>query len=431
MSLLDVFITALVALRSNFLRTLLTMLGIIIGIASVIALTAAGEGAQQGVADRIRGLGSNLMFVRPYSAQPAGGLASVLPGAGASLFYEDANAIAAANIPGIDSIASQTVVGLSGDFIQAKVIYRSQNIKTTLVGTEPSYQQVRDFYVASGRFLSEDDVSKKGLVVVLGAGIAQDIFGDKDPIGETVGIFAGPSAQFGVRFSFTVVGVMEKKGASAQGNQDDQVFVPLPSFQARVAFIRNARGYTNVQQINIKVADQKAEASVKLAIADVLRKQHNVINEDDFQIQSQSDVLSTATSVDRTLQVLLVSIAIIALVVGGIGIMNIMLVSVSERTREIGIRKAVGAKRLDILMQFVIEALVVTTIGGAIGVLAGVGAIEFAKYFEIGGSDTKYLITPFWVGMGLSMSAVTGLVFGVYPAWRASRLDPIEALRRE
>ena len=431
MSLLDVFITALVALRSNFLRTLLTMLGIIIGIASVIALTAAGEGAQQGVAYRIRGLGSNLMFVRPYSAQPAGGLASVLPGAGPSLFYEDANAIAAANIPGIDSIASQTVVGLSGDFIQAKVIYRSQNIKTTLVGTEPSYQQVRDFYVASGRFLSEDDVSKKGLVVVLGAGIAQDIFGDKDPIGETVGIFAGPSAQFGVRFSFTVVGVMEKKGASAQGNQDDQVFVPLPSFQARVAFIRNARGYTNVQQINIKVADQKAEASVKLAIADVLRKQHNVINEDDFQIQSQSDVLSTATSVDRTLQVLLVSIAIIALVVGGIGIMNIMLVSVSERTREIGIRKAVGAKRLDILMQFVIEALVVTTIGGAIGVLAGVGAIEFAKYFEIGGSDTKYLITPFWVGMGLSMSAVTGLVFGVYPAWRASRLDPIEALRRE
>jgi putative ABC transport system permease protein len=209
------------------------------------------------------------------------------------------------------------------------------------------------------------------------------------------------------------------------------VFVPLPSFQARVALLRNARGYTNVQQINVKLADKSAEEPVKLAIADVLRKQHNIINEDDFQIQSQSDVLSTATSVDRTLQVLLVSIAIIALVVGGIGIMNIMLVSVSERTREIGIRKAVGAKRFDILMQFVIEALVVTTIGGAIGVLAGVGAIEFAKYFEIGGSDTKYLITPTWVGLGLGMSAVTGLVFGVYPAWRASRLDPIEALRRE
>lgn len=431
MSLLDIFITALIALRSNFLRTMLTMLGIIIGIASVISLTAAGEGAQQGVADRIRGLGSNLMFVRPYSAQPAGGLASVLPGAGPALFYEDANAIAEANIPGIDSMASQNVVGLSGDFIQAKVIYRSQSVTTTLVGTEPSYQQVRDFYVDNGRFLSEDDVDKKGLVVVLGAAIARDVFGDKDPVGESIVIFAGPSAQFGVRFSFTVIGVMEERGASAQGNQDDQVFVPLPSFQARVALLRNARGYTNVQQINVKLADKSAEEPVKLAIADVLRKQHNIINEDDFQIQSQSDVLSTATSVDRTLQVLLVSIAIIALVVGGIGIMNIMLVSVSERTREIGIRKAVGAKRFDILMQFVIEALVVTTIGGAIGVLAGVGAIEFAKYFEIGGSDTKYLITPFWVGMGLSMSAVTGLVFGVYPAWRASRLDPIEALRRE
>ncbi len=431
MSLIDVFLTALVALRSNFLRTLLTMLGIIIGIASVIALTAAGEGAQQGVANRIRGLGSNLMFVRPYTAQPAGGLASILPGGGPSLFYEDANAIAAAKIPGIDSMASQTVVGMSGDFIQAKLIYRSQSVTTTLVGTEPSYQNVRDFYVANGRFVSDDDVNKKALVCVLGAGIAREIFGDKDPIGEAVGIFAGPSAQFGVRFSFTVIGVMEEKGASAQGNQDNQVFVPLPSFQARVAFIRNARGYTNVAQINIKLADQKAEDSVKLAIADILRKQHNIINEDDFQIQSQSDVLSTATSVDRTLQVLLVSIAIIALVVGGIGIMNIMLVSVSERTREIGIRKAVGAKRLDILMQFVIEALVVTTIGGALGVLAGVGAIQFARYFEIGGTDTKYLVTPFWVGMGLAMSAVTGLVFGVYPAWRASRLDPIEALRRE
>ena len=307
----------------------------------------------------------------------------------------------------------------------------SQSVKTTLVGTEPSYQQVRDFYVANGRFLSEDDVSKKGLVVVLGAGIAQDIFGDKDPIGESVGIFAGPSAQFGVRFSFTVIGVMEKKGATAQGNQDDQVFVPLPSFQARVAFIRNARGFTNVQQINVKLANKDAEAPVKLAIADVLRKQHNVINEDDFQIQSQSDVLSTATSVDRTLQVLLFSIAAIALVVGGIGIMNIMLVSVSERTREIGIRKAVGAKRLDILMQFVIEALVVTMLGGALGVLAGVGAIQTARYLEIGGSDTKYLITPLWVGVSLAMSAGIGLFFGVYPAWRASRLDPIEALRRE
>jgi putative ABC transport system permease protein len=299
------------------------------------------------------------------------------------------------------------------------------------VGAEPSYQYVRDFYVANGRFISQDDHDKKALVVVLGAQVAEDLFGDADPVGNTIRIFAGVSRQFGVTFSFTVIGVMERKGVTPTGNPDNQIFVPLTSFQARVPLIRNARGLTNVTQISIKLTSGSKEQEVKTAVADVLRRQHNIVNDDDFKVQSQSDVLSTATSVDRTLQVLLVSIAIISLVVGGIGIMNIMLVSVSERTREIGIRKAVGAKRLDILMQFVIEALVVTTIGGALGVLAGVGAIYIARTFEIGGPDTKYLVTPFWVGMGLSMSAATGLVFGVYPAWRASRLDPIEALRRE
>jgi putative ABC transport system permease protein len=430
LSLIDVLITSLVALRSNILRTLLTMLGIIIGIASVITLTAAGEGAQQGVADRIQALGSNLMFIRPYSATQAGGIAG-LPGSGPSLFYEDEKAIESANLPGVDSTASQGVAGGAGSIIQVQAIYRNQNTTTTLVGTEPSYQQVRDFYVAKGRFLTEDDVNKKALFVVLGASVADELFGDKDPIGENIRLFAGVNARLGVGFNFTVIGVMERKGASSSGNQDDLVFVPLPAFQARVPFLRNPRGFTNVSQINVKLTDGSLETETKLAIADILRKQHNILKEDDFQIQSQSDVLSTATSVENTLRVLLVSIAMISLVVGGIGIMNIMLVSVSERTREIGIRKAVGAKRRDILTQFIIEALVVTTIGGALGVLVGIGAIEIAKQFTIGGEDTKYLVTPKWIMAGLVMSAVTGLVFGVYPAWRAARLDPIEALRRE
>ncbi len=430
MSLIDVFVTALVALRSNFLRTLLTMLGIIIGIASVIALTAAGEGAQQGVSERIKGLGSNLMFINPYSPTAPGGLAAVL-GTGPGLFYEDETAIRNADIPGVDATAAQGVTGGAGSIIQVQAIYRSLNVSTVLVGSEPSYQYVRDFYVENGRFLSEDDVDKKALVVVLGSQVAGDLFGSEDPVGKTIRIFAGVSARFGVGFNFTVIGVMEHKGVTPTGNPDDQIFVPLPAFQARVPLIRNPRGFTNVTQISVKVADGAKEQETKAGIADVLRKTHNIINDDDFKIQSQSDVLSTATSVDRTLRVLLVSIALISLVVGGIGIMNIMLVSVSERTREIGIRKAVGAKRLDILMQFIIEALVVTTIGGALGVLAGVGAIQIAQALEIGGDDTKYLITPLWVGLGLAMSAVTGLVFGVYPAWRASRLDPIEALRRE
>ncbi len=426
MSLIDVVLTSLAALRSNILRTLLTMLGIIIGISAVITLTAAGEGAQQGVTDRIRGLGSNLMFVRPGTVTNGAG---PLPGTGPSLFLEDANAINDANLPYLDGVAAQGTVGGAGSPFPAQVIFRGQNVSTTLVGTEPTYQFVRDFYVDQGRFLTDDDITKKALTVVLGANVKDKLFGSKDPIGESVRISVGPG-RFGVGFNFTVVGVMEAKGASATTNQDDLVFVPLPSFQARVPFIRNPRGLTNVSQINIKLKDKSKEAQAKIEIAAILRQRHGV-NEDDFTIQSQSDVLSTATSVEKTLQYLLVSIALISLIVGGIGIMNIMLVSVSERTREIGIRKAVGAKRTDILMQFMIEALVVTTIGGVIGVLGGLGAIWAARQFAIGGSDTKYVVTPLWVGLGIAMSAATGLVFGVYPAWRAARLDPIEALRRE
>ena len=431
MNLTDVIVTSLVALRSNFMRTVLSMLGVIISIAAVITLTAAGSGAQQGVASRIKGLGSNLLFVNPYSATPPGGIAAVLGSGGGTLYYEDEQAIRSANIPGIDETAAQTTTGGAGSLLQVQAISHGVKSSTLLVGAEPSYQYVRDFYVASGRFISQDDLDKKSLSVVLGAEVADNLFGGTNPIGNTIRVFAGVSRQFGVTFSFTVVGVMERKGVTPTGDPDNQIFVPLTTYQTRVPLIRNPRGYTNVTQISIKLTNGSKEQSVKAAVTDVLRRQHSIVNDDDFKVQSQSDVLSTATSVDRTLQVLLVSIAIIALVVGGIGIMNIMLVSVSERTREIGIRKAVGAKRLDVLTQFVVETLVITTIGGGLGVLAGVGAIEVARTFTVGGSDTKYLITPFWIAVGLAISAATGLVFGVYPAWRASRLDPIEALRRE
>ena len=427
MSLLDVVLSAFAALRSHLFRTFLTMLGIIIGVSAVIVFTAASEGAQQGVGERIRALGSNLMFVRPGTPDQQG--APALPGQGPSLFHEDALAIGAQEFECIDGIASQTAVGGSGSLLQARVIYRGQSVNTVLVGTEPAYQPVRDFYVAEGRFISEDDITKKSLVAVLGSQLAKDIFGDEDPLGESVRIFAGVG-QFGVGFNFTVVGVMEPKGASATGNEDDFIFVPLPSFQARVAFIRNPRGFTNVGQINLKLTDRSQAAECKENIAEVLRAQHSV-EDDDFTIQTQSEILDTATEVERSLQVLVLSIALISLVVGGLMVMAIMLVAVTERTREIGIRKAIGAKRSNILLQFLTEALLVTIMGGIIGVLIGYGATWVAETFDIGGSDNHYTVTPRWVLFGLAVSAVTGIVAGVYPAWRASRLDPIEALRHE
>jgi putative ABC transport system permease protein len=431
MSIVDVFLTALTAMRTNFLRTLLTMLGIIIGIAAVITGTAAGEGAQQGVTERISGLGSNLMFIRPYSPDSGG---VNIPGLGPSLFWEDAQEISAAELPSIEAIAAQGTVGAPGDLIQAQAIYRGQNISTLMVGTEPSYQQVRNFYVADGRFISQDDLDKKALVVVIGTAVRDKLFGDKDPMGEQIRIFAGVSSRFGIGFNFTIIGVMEQRGGTSGADEDNQILVPLPSFQARLPQgFRNARGYTNINQINVRIADGANEEAAKLDIASVLRTSRNIQPgaEDDFQIQSQKDILSTATAVEESFQILIASIALIALIVGGIGIMNIMLVSVTERTREIGIRKAVGARQFDILLQFLLEALIVTIIGGALGVLAAYGATMIAERFDIGGSDTNYAITAQWVMLGLAVSAVTGIIAGVYPAWRASRLDPIEALRHE
>ena len=425
MTLADVFLTALSAMTSNVLRTLLTMLGIIIGIGAVITLTAASEGAQQGVGERIRGLGSNLMFIRPGAVEQGG---IQLPGSGPGLFLEDARAIEAAQFPYIEGVASQATAGEPDPILLTQAIYLGQNTSTSLLGTEPSYQFVRDFYVESGRFISEDDITKKALVTVLGADVREELFGSDDPIGKNVRIVIGP-ANFNVGFNFTVIGVMETKGASAATNQDDVVIVPLPSFQARVPFIRDPRGRTNVNQINIKLTDRSKSEEAKDDISALLRQRHSV-SENDFRIQTQTDLLDTATEVERSLQVLVVSIALISLIVGGIGIMNIMLVSVTERTREIGIRKAVGAKRIDILWQFLIESFLVTMLGGTLGVIAGIGATEIAQRFAIGGDNT-YVVTPLWVLVSLVVAGVTGLIAGVYPAWRASRLDPIEALRHE
>jgi putative ABC transport system permease protein len=233
-----------------------------------------------------------------------------------------------------------------------------------------------------------------------------------------------------VSFNFRVIGVMEEKGASSTANEDDQAFVPLPTMQARIPFLRNPQGLSNVMQITVKLKDRRYMNQAKEEIAALLRQRHNVA-EDDFTITTQSDLLSTVNEVNRTLTILLGSIAGISLLVGGIGIMNIMLVSVTERTREIGIRKAVGARRRDILMQFLAEALTVTMAGGGLGVAIGAGAAALGDGVRIAGREVNTEVTPFSIIIAVGVSAAIGVFFGMYPAYRAARLDPIEALRHE
>jgi putative ABC transport system permease protein len=414
---------ALAALGGNKLRSVLTMLGIVIGVSAVITLMAAGQGAQTGITERIRGLGSNLLFIRPAPVESGGGpegVAESLTGRALTLVASDAYAIDdPERFPYIEAVAAQI------DF-EAQLIFGGSNIRPSIIGTTPSYQFARNFFVSNGRFLTEDDVIRKGLVIVLGSNVAEALFGDTDPIGKSVRLAAGPGGL--VSFFFRVVGVMEHKGATATGDEDDLAFIPLPTMQARIPFLRNPTGEINVFQISVRISDGKYFDQATQEIGDFLAERHG---DDDVVIRSQEDLISTVSEVSETLTILLGSIAGISLVVGGIGIMNIMLVSVTERTREIGIRKAVGARRSDILMQFMVEALVVTMVGGTLGVLLGVGAARIADGQMIGNQEVNTVVTPFSVIVAFAVSAIVGIFFGIYPAFRASRLNPIEALHHE
>ena len=372
MNIMDSIQTALVELSTNKLRTGLTMLGIVIGVGAVIALMAAGQGAQSGVTREISGLGSNLIFVEPGETEQAGRF-----GIGAlTLTTDDAEAI------------------------------------KTLPDTE------------AGRFLNDEDARRSATNVVLGSQVAADLFDTPaSAIGQRVRLSFGPFS-----LNLTVVGVMEERGASGSGEDDNQILIPLTTFQERVPFARSPTGESNVGQIVIKVTEGNKVDGIKEEIQQLLLISHDFV--EDFTVETQEDLTATARQVSRTLTLLLGAIAGISLIVGGIGIMNIMLVSVTERTREIGIRKAVGANSGDILRQFIIEAIIVTVLGGAIGVLAGVAAAELADGREFGtGTPVTTVVAPWSIFVALGVSVLIGLFFGIYPAYQASRLDPIEALR--
>jgi putative ABC transport system permease protein len=421
-SLINTVRTAFIALAANTLRSSLTMLGIIIGVSAVITLMAVGQGAQKGVTERIRGLGSDLLFIRPGQVETSNAARALLQTEALTLVDTDAYALNdPERFPYIEGVAPQVT-------FDAQVIAGARNTRTTITGTTAEYQFVRDFYVAEGQFITQDDVTRKGLVAVLGSRAAKDLFGDSNPIGKTIRLAVGPGGI--ISFTFRVTGVMEPRGATATGDEDDLVFIPLPTMQARIPFLRNPQGLSNVMQISVKVSDSSQFDRAAKEIAALLRERHKV-KKDDFTIRTQEDLIATVTDVSDTLTILLGSIAGISLLVGGIGIMNIMLVSVTERTREIGIRKAVGATRRDIMMQFLVEALTVTMLGGGIGVVLGITLAKIANGQTVADEDIQTVISPLAVILAFGVSAAIGLFFGIYPAFRASRLNPIEALRHE
>ncbi len=417
MSILDTFLTAATALFSNKLRSILTLLGIVIGVAAVITLMSLGQGVQQEITGRISSLGTNLLFVRPGETQGSSG-----PQPAFTLVNADTEAINnPERFPYVDGVAAQTSIFIG------TLTYAGTSDRTVLIGVTPDYQYVREVNAEHGRFITEDDISRKGLVAVLGSATKERLFGDTDPLGKMFRLSVG-SGSLGLNFVVRVVGVMEPKGATNTGDEDDLVFLPLATMQARIPSLRNPNGLGNVSQITVRLRDKNFSDKAKEDIHQLLMERHG---EEDFIIRSQEDLISTIAQITRTFTIFLGSIAGISLLVGGIGIMNIMLVSVTERTREIGIRKAVGARRRDILMQFIVEALMVTMVGGTMGIALGVAGAELMEGHHLGTWEISTFVTPFSIIMAFGVSAAVGLFFGTYPAFNAAGLDPIEALRHE
>lgn len=399
------------ALRANTMRSLLTMLGIIIGVAAVITMVAIGEGAHTRVAEQIRTLGANLLMVLPGAARDGG--ARLEMGSRHTLTEADAAAIRQ-EVPVVE-VAAASVRGT------AQIVHGNRNWNTGVNGTEPDYFIAREWPMASGRPFTRTDVSGAAKVAVIGATVAHALFGDGDPVGRLVRVDDAP---------FTVVGVLARKGPSGTGgDQDDIVFVPISTAKLRLMGGAHEISREAVAYILVKAMSAQAMDAAERQIGALLRQRHRLDGDDpdDFQVRNPAAAMAAQRAATRTLTFLLAAIASVSLVVGGISIMNIMLVSITERTREIGLRLAVGARRRDIRDQFLVEAVTLCVVGGALGILLGVGAAAavagIAEWPVFIGLETILLAAGF--------AAAVGVFFGFYPALKASRLDPIEALRFE
>jgi len=389
------------SLTSNRLRTVLTMLGMIIGTAAVVAVLGIGEGARSSVEGRIRSLGSNLLMVRPGFLAGGGGVRS-----GAVQTLTKADATALESLTGVAAVAPEMSAS-------AQLRHLTNNQNGSVVGVTPAYFDVRALPVASGIAISELDEQSRARVVVIGANLAQELYGTESPLGSRLQINGT---------ALRVIGVLAAKG-SGMGSPDDSVFVPLSTHESALF----GRDYLSTVSLQLKSEDRAAE--VLGQAEQLLRLRHRLRSDqaNDFEVRSQAEMLETMGQITGTFTMLLGSIAAVSLVVGGIGIMNIMLVSVRERTREIGVRMAVGARRRDVLRQFLFEAVAVSLAGGALGVGVGYAAAQLLAHF----GQWETIVPSYAIGLALGVSVLIGVVFGVGPARRAARLDPVEALRFE
>ena len=398
-------ITVKVALKSLFankLRSFLAVLGIIIGVGAVIAMLAIGSGAQKQITDRLQAMGTDLLMVRPGNRGSGG----VTTGTRQNLKVEDCEAIMA-EVKNIKAIAP-VVQG------RAQVKYFENNVSTTVLGASDSYLGIRNFKIAKGRGFASGESEQLARVALIGSATATNLLGQDEPIGAVIKVDG---------INFTVIGLLETKGDQGWFNPDDQVIVPY------MTAMQQLMGRDYLSEIDIQGAPGADLSKVQEAVTEVLRRRHRLQDdqENDFSISNQAEMMATMSAVTQTLKMLLGSVASISLVVGGIGIMNIMLVTVTERTREIGIRKAIGARDRDILQQFLIEAIVMSCVGGLIGVAAGIGVAQAV------GAFTSFVteIQPGSIFMAMGFSSAIGVFFGYYPARRAAFLHPIDALRYE
>ena len=396
------------SLRANRMRSILTMLGMVIGVSAVIAMVAIGAGANERIAAQISSIGSNLLLVLPGSTT-SGGLRSGF-GSAPTLTMADARAIGR-ELPAV-RLAAPSIRSTS------PVVYGNQNWSTLIQGVTPEYFEIREYRLAEGRFFTSDEVDAYSKVAVVGRTVVRNLFGDESPVGEILRI---------KRVPFTIVGVLAEKGQSPQGqDQDDIIIAPITTVQNRL-FGSGHPGSVGV--IIAQAVDRESIDAAEREVVSLLRQRHRIGSgqEEDFSVRNLSEMLAVAEASTRVMSLLLGAIASVSLLVGGIGIMNIMLVSVTERTREIGIRLAVGARERDILVQFLIEAVSLSVAGGAVGILLGIGGSLLISRF----AGWSTLISPGAVLVAFSFSAAVGIFFGFYPARKASRLDPIEALRHE